>query len=149
MSLPKVGEGKTEIVIHAWHVEESFGGFDWAPTWVPGNLEAFRDAHDGAASIYGATSSTLATLWIQAFALNSDALSQVNEYIEGELQDAIERGLVGRIIDRWSIEDDLPEVGEDVDPLSIRVYEGLMAAGRRALADEFAEWFENVREKVE
>jgi hypothetical protein len=105
---------KTEIMIHAWHVWESSGGFDWAPTTGPyaaADIEALTNAHDEAISIYGATSSTLCTLKVAGYGNgNVFARQRITDLLEGQLQDAIEVGRIGHIISRFNNE---PEDTDD------------------------------------
>lgn len=96
---------KTEIIVHAWHVWESSGGFEWAPTTSATDVEALTNAHEDAASIFGATSSTLLTLKVAGYSSTDlDARLCITEYLDGELQDAMEMGQVGHIISRFNNE---------------------------------------------
>jgi hypothetical protein len=106
-------EVKTEIMIHAWHVWESSGGFDWAPTtgeYAAADIEALTNAHDEAISIYGATSSTLCTLKVAGYSPNEQDRQSITDFLEGQLQDAIEVGRIGHIISRFNNE---PEDTDD------------------------------------
>jgi hypothetical protein len=96
---------KTEIIIHAWHVWESSGGFEWAPTTSFEDVEALTNAHHEAVSIFGATSSTLCTLKVAGYSATDQAARQsITDFIDGELQDAIEIGVVGHILGKFSVE---------------------------------------------
>jgi len=96
---------KTEILIHAWHVWESSGGFEWAPTTSTADVEALTNAHEDAASIYGATSSTLATLKVAGYSATDWKIRQnITEFLEGGIQDALEVGRIGHIISRFNNE---------------------------------------------
>jgi hypothetical protein len=109
---PRWTEPKTEILIHAWHVWESSGGFDWAPNtgeYGDSDVEALTLAHEESISIYGATSSALVTLKVAGYANTDEARQSITDLLEGELQDAIEVGRIGHIISRFNNE---PE-GED------------------------------------
>lgn len=97
-------DSKVPILIYAFHAE-GYGGFDWAPdTHENRTLLAQAMSRDVAFANY--TTGTLVTLFL---APHGDR-DTVTDFIEGELQDAIEVGAVGHIIGRFNLSpiDDSP-----------------------------------------
>jgi hypothetical protein len=95
---------KTEIIVHAWHVWESSGGFDWAVTSNARDVEILTNAHENAAAVYGATSSTLCTLKVTGYRDSETARQNITDFLEWGIQDAIEVGRLGHIISRFNNE---------------------------------------------
>lgn len=94
---------RERIHVLVWGVPESSSGFDWVPAdRDPGgaenlrrlfNLNVIDDDFEGYV--------VLAELHVAGYAPDDAGRQRVTDYIEGELQDAIGAGLVGKIIDRY------------------------------------------------
>jgi hypothetical protein len=88
---------KIPILVYAFHAIDCCGGFDWAPD-TPENRGIFREALANDLIGQNYNTGTLVALSV----LDHDDRRAITECIEGELQDAIEVGTVGRIIARFS-----------------------------------------------
>lgn len=95
--------GMTRIHVLAWGVPESSAGFDWVPVdRDPGGEENLRRLFDLAViddDFVGYA--VLAEVWIAGYAPDEAGRARVTDVIEGELQDAIGAGLVGKILGRY------------------------------------------------
>lgn len=93
--------GKQKIVVYAFHLYESSGGFFWMP-FSDANVKTLLEEMEKDRSQGGATSGAVAVLSVLACSPD-----EVTKLLEGELQDALEVGALGQIIKRYS---DEPEV---------------------------------------
>jgi hypothetical protein len=92
---------RERIWVYSWITESGNGGFDWKPVdrdpgsaeWLQGEVYADHEAlfREG----------VLVELWVAGYAPDDAGRARVTEFLEGEWQDAISRGLVGKIIDRY------------------------------------------------
>lgn len=94
---------RERIHVLAWGVPESSAGFDWVPVdRDPGgeaNLRRVFDLNVVDDEFEGYI--VLAELHVAGYAPDAAGRARVTDYIEGELQDAIGRGLVGKILGRY------------------------------------------------
>lgn len=92
---------RERIWVYSWITESGNGGFDWKPVdRDPGSATWFRDEvrQDQEAGGY---TGVLAELWVAGYAPDDAGRARVTEILEGEWQDAIATGVVGKIIDRY------------------------------------------------
>lgn len=88
---------RERILVYSWGVTDSSGGFIWAPDDDSPSNRHLRDAFAQAQAEplpdeYGV---------LAYIHLAKDGAANMTDYIEGELQDAIALGLVGKIIGRY------------------------------------------------
>lgn len=93
---------RTRIWVYSWAVPDSSGGFQWVPVdRDPGGAEALKGAVSwDQTSGYG----VLAEIHVAGYAPDGAGRQRVTDLIEGELQDAIALGLVGRVIYKYDNE---------------------------------------------
>lgn len=99
------GSGKTPIVVYAWHVFESSGGFLWDVA-TPESIAALAVEFERDRLVNGITSATLLTLSVAGYGTDLNSRLSITEYFEGQLQDAFEVGWVGHILARHNSEAD-------------------------------------------
>lgn len=94
---------KTRIHVYSFGITDSSGGFFWTPierdpggeAWIRGLFE--DDVMQAGDEWFG----VLAELRVAGYAPDTAGRARITEFIEGELQDAIAAGLVGKIIGRY------------------------------------------------
>lgn len=94
---------RERILVYSFGVEDSSGGFIWVPAdrdsggaqWI--SQRVADDADFPADGEFG----VLVELFIAGYAPDMAGRARIDEFIEGELQDAIGAGLVGKILARY------------------------------------------------
>jgi hypothetical protein len=94
---------RERILVYSFGVEDSSGGFIWVPAdrdsggaqWIAQRVADDADFPDDGS--FG----VLVELSIAGYAPDMAGRARIDDFIEGELQDAIASGLVGKIIARY------------------------------------------------